>query len=140
MFLFKSAEVSSEDILMSLGRALEHMPDLTDQFYKELLSNNEEIRLYFKNTDFNKQKHLLHGAISMVVMFDAGDETAVKVLADIRRTHNRKHMNIRPELYGVWEECFISLISRADTECDSTLEKEWRRIVSKATKYISDGY
>ncbi len=140
MFFLNKAEASSDDVLMSLGRALTNMPDLTDKFYIRLLADNEEIQNHFKNTDFTKQRKLLNGAISMVVLFDSGDETAHRVLSEIRRTHCKKMMNIRPELYKVWEDCLISLIVEADPECNKPIENEWRRIVSKATDFISGGY
>lgn len=141
MFSFKKSDADKHEmILMSLGRALQNMPDLTNNFYEKLFASSDKIKSYFKTTNWAEQNIRLKGALSTVVMFDVNDESAVNTLERLQKTHGKNGMKIDPDLYNIWETCMVSIIKEADKEFNKEIEKEWQRVIRKTTDYLSKGF
>lgn len=141
MFSFKkSDEENHEMILMSLGRALQGMPDLTDRFYEKLFSSSDEIKSYFKSTNWAEQNIRLKGALSMVVMFGIDDESAVSTMTRLQKTHGKSGMRVKPDLYKIWETTMMAILKEADKDLNKEIEKEWIRLIRKTTDFIVKGY
>ena len=140
MFSFKKSDADKHEIvLMSLGRALQNMPDLTNKFYEKLFASSDKIKSYFNTTNWAEQNIRLKGALSTVVMFDVNDESAVSTLARLQKTHGKNGMKVLPDLYDIWETCMISIIKEADEEFNKEIEKEWQRVIRKTTDFLSKG-
>jgi len=141
MFSFKKSDADKHEmVLMSLGRALQNMPDLTNKFYEKLFASSDIIKSYFKTTNWEDQNIRLKGALSTVVMFDVNDESAVNTLKRLQKTHGKNGMKVHPELYDIWETCMVSILKEADKEFNKEIEEEWRRVIRKTTDFISKGY
>ena len=123
----------------SLNRSLANS-GFIDKFYEIFIASNAEIRQMFAHTDFDKQHKLLRKALLSAVTFAAGGELARQRLITIRESHNRAHMNVRPELYPVWVDCLVETAAQCDPDFDQQLDREWRAVLQPAIDFICSGY
>ena len=111
-----------------------------ERFYNVFLDSRPEIASLFKHTDFAAQEEQLKAAIHMAIQFPAGDKSACDALSRIRESHNRNHMQIKPEYYIHWLNSLVATIAEYDSEFDDELEGDWRRILQTSLNYIKEGY
>lgn len=123
----------------SLNRSLAHS-GFIDKFYEIFMASDAEIRQMFAQADFERQHKLLRKALLSAVTFAAGGELARQRLAAIRESHNRAHMNVRPELYPIWIDCLVKTIAQCDPDFGQQLDREWRAVLQPAIDFISSGY
>jgi len=142
----QSAVVSSAEleemihvVHASLNRCLAN-DRFMEIFYEGFMKSDDEIRQMFSNTDFDKQKKLLRKALLSAVTFAAGGEVARERLSVIRATHNRAHMNVRPELYPFWVDSLIQAVAACDTTYNERLDAEWRAVLKPTIDFITSGY
>ena len=123
----------------SYGRCLAS-GDVLETFYQEFLKSSPEIKVRFANTDFDNQKKLLKHGINLMIMF-AGDGFAGQSgLKRIRESHDHNHLNIKPELYGLWKSCLMSAIKQHDYKFNDLVEASWNAVLDKGIDYIKFGY
>jgi hemoglobin-like flavoprotein len=143
MFGKNSKQVSLEEAIHrvhgSLNRSLAH-EQFIEIFYEIFMVADDEIGQMFANTDFERQHKLLHKALLSAVTFAAGGEVARQRLAVIRESHNRSHMNVRPELYPLWVDSLIEAVAKCDPDYDDQLDREWRAVLQPAIEFIRSGY
>ena len=123
----------------SLGRCVLN-GDVFQDFYNRFLQSHIEIRPKFRNTDFAKQKHLLHDGINLAIMFGEGNPVGRNGIECIAETHGKASLNINPHLYSYWLESFIEAVEAFDPEFCLELEDEWREVLSKAIEFIKARY
>jgi len=123
----------------SLNRSLADS-DFIEIFYEIFMAADAEIRQMFANTEFQRQKKLLRKALLSAVTFAAGGEVARQRLTLIRESHNRAHMNVRPELYPLWVNSLVQAVARCDPDYGPRLDQEWRVVLQPAVDFISSGY
>jgi len=134
-----SIEDAIHRVHTSLNRSLAHSRFI-EIFYEIFMATDAEIRQMFEHTEFERQKKLLRKALLSAVTFAAGGEVARQRLALIRESHNRKHMNVRPELYGLWTNSLVKAVAQCDPNFDQQLDREWRAVLQPAIEFIAGGY
>ncbi len=136
------ADVS--DIQLSLGRCLTSAngeASFMETFYRIFIKSHPDIKVLFSETDLKKQFGLLRIGLNMVILFAKEDESIAKdVLEKIRKTHCRKKLNIRPELYKYWINSLIEAIRIKDSKFNDELESKWRAVLQNAVDFIVAGY
>jgi len=123
----------------SLNRCLAH-ENFFGIFYDIFMAADDNIRQMFARTDFERQKKLLRKALLSAVTFAAGGEVARDRLAEIRVSHNKAHMNVKPEYYPIWLTSLVQAVRMADQSCDDRLEQEWRAVLQPSINFITSGY
>lgn len=111
-----------------------------ETFYRLLLASHPDIPPMFANTDFERQNELLRASLGVMVSLRRQEGAGYQILEEVRRSHCRSRMNVRPELYSFWVDCLIESVKRHDPKFDQTLEAAWRDVISKGVDYIKDGY
>ncbi len=112
----------------------------SDTFYDIFMSKSDDIKLFFENTDFSKQKKLLRATVKVLATKDIKDVKTKKILGDIARTHSRSGYNIAPKYYDLWLNSLCETVARLDPEYSVNLEHIWRNLMRKAIDIIVDGY
>jgi hemoglobin-like flavoprotein len=123
----------------SLGRCLSN-GDFIQSFYDRFLSSSEEVARKFRHTDFDQQKAMLRRSLSIVAGATEGQKEALTELADRARTHSRRHLNIRPELYDQWLEAVVESAREFDSGWDAEIEHAWRQVLGFAVNYMKARY
>lgn len=109
-------------------------------FYDIFMESDDEIRQMFANTDFERQHRMLRKALLSAVTFAAAGEVARQRLLVIRESHNRAHMNVRPELYPFWVNSLVKAVAVCDPDYNDPLDREWRAVLQPAIDFITSGY
>jgi hemoglobin-like flavoprotein len=94
----------------------------------------------FASTDFERQKEALRLSLRMMVLVSVGGDAGDLYLEYIARRHDRHHLNIEPELYGLWLEALIATVRECDTEFDLSIEKAWRSVLGYGIEYMTSHY
>ncbi|NOZ51543.1 MAG: globin [Gammaproteobacteria bacterium] len=110
-------------------------------FYQLFFNSHPEIKTLFEHTDFEKQTTLLKHALSMAIMFAEDDNDLAKsVLTQIRKSHSRTKLNIKPKYYALWLNCLMHTFWVCDPQFNQALEKNWRTLLQISIDYIREGY
>jgi len=126
-------------VSVSFGRCC-NSAGFFDSFYTILKGSHPDIPKMFANTDFTKQNELLRVGLEVMLMFDHGGEAARQVLAQIRESHCRHRLDVKPEFYDCWVDSLMQACAKHDAEFSPDLEAEWREVLAKGIDYIKSGY
>ncbi len=114
--------------------------NLIDGFYDVFLNSHPDIAVMFKNSDFNQQKLLLRQGINCMIMFAEGVFAGDFCLEEIKKSHNKKHLNIHPDYYPLWKDSLIVNLRKYDPQFDDELLKLWNETIDKGLDFIISGY
>lgn len=109
-------------------------------FYKRFLSSSEEIRNKFKKTDFERQNKLIIASLKLSANALTGDPYSLYELNERAESHDRHHLNIRPELYVFWREALITTAKEFDDQWNDQTENAWKTSLEYITSRISRQY
>jgi hemoglobin-like flavoprotein len=111
-----------------------------DSFYSILKGSHPDIAIMFAETNFTRQNELLRVMLGTLLMFDHGGDAAKQVVAEVRKSHGRHRLNVRPELYDHWIDSLMQACAKHDPEFGEGLEDAWRKVLAKGISYIKSGY
>jgi len=95
-------------------------------FYDRFLLSSDEVRNKFRFTDFEHQNKML--------------ARSLRELHHRAATHDRDHLNIRPELYSLWLDALIESAKTVDVEWGDKVKSAWRTILGHAIGHMSRKY
>ena len=125
--------------LQSLARC-EAEDDFIPRFYKRFMASSEEVAFKFRFTDFERQQYALLRSLQLCAQATAGDPEGLAELTARASTHSRAHLDIKPELYGLWLEAVVSTVRECDPEWTTDVEAAWRTIVGFAIMHMTHSY
>lgn len=111
-----------------------------DDFYRNFLKASPAIAPYFSKTDMAKQKQLLRAGISHMILAAKGNLISTKKIKQLGESHNRHHFNVRPELYGLWEQALLKTVQSHDPDFGITLQMAWHNVLSIGIEEIKSAY
>ena len=126
----------------SYGRALNgevNGKSFFESFYDRFLSIDEGIASRFANTDMARQQKMLKKSFYRLFAFYASSQ-ADDYISQIAESHNRKHMDIRPEFYDIWLDCLIYTVRQFDAEFSEDVELAWRLVMTPGITYMKFKY
>ncbi len=107
-------------------------PGFMDVFYEKFISESQQIKKHFKNTDMERQKKmLLHSLANMVIAYERPE-----ILSDVAVKHDARHLNVMPELYVTWLECLIEAAKITDPLFNDEVERSWRIVMQNGIDYL----
>lgn len=109
-------------------------------FYERFLASSDEVAEKFENTDFKKQRHMLAKSLKLVAGAMGGEFEALKELRLRAETHDRSHLNIRPELYGYWRAALIETAIQFDSKWDIQTHVVWDRALCDIIRRMTKDY
>lgn len=111
-----------------------------DRFYELFLASHPEIAPKFAKTNFDKQKGLLVQGILYSIQLADGNKAGESGLTPIRKSHNRKRLNIEPRFYRYWVDSLVRAVSEKDYKYSYTLENHWRDALKPVVEFMTAGY
>ena len=114
--------------------------EFSNTFYEIFMSKSDDIKSFFKDTDFTKQKKLLRATVKILATKDIEDQKTKKLLEDIARTHNHSGYDIAPHYYRLWLDSLCETLSRLDPEYSEELESVWRKLMQISIDFIVARY
>lgn len=128
-----------EVFLESLDRCMEN-EDFIPSFYHRFLDSSEEVRARFARTDFQRQATLLVRSLRMIAGVVVGDRDALLHLNERAETHDRRHLDIRPELYDLWRDAMIRTAQEHDCYWGPAQLHAWRQVLDQAIHHMVKAY
>lgn len=111
------------------------------RFYEIFIESHPSIRAMFEKTDFELQINLLRQGLGHAFEFARGNNLAEEHMGALRNSHSRAgRINVAPEYYSYWENSMVAAAGECDPKFTPTLEKEWRKVLGKATAHMKSGY
>jgi len=126
------------DVRASFGRA--NNRTFGKKFYEKLLGADPKIAALFKNTDFTKQYELLVHGIVVLIDYAEGNAMGQMAIKRLAEKHNRKNLNVSPQLYSRWIDCFIKTVTELDPQFTPDLGQQWRTTLQKGIDAIIKAY
>ena len=125
--------------LSSLQRC-EEKGDFGKRFYKHFMASSPEVYHKFAAVDLKKQQEKVVKAIRLASDVALGRPKALSSLKEQAELHSRRHLDVRPELYGLWLECLITTVQECDPCFDPGVEHSWRLILGHVAGYMARRY
>ena len=134
------AETTHKQLFLdSLERCAED-ENFIPSFYRHFLSTSSEIRYRFRDTDFEKQNKMLLGSLRLAAGATQGDQESLRELRDRAETHDRHHLNIKPELYSIWLDSVIETARDFDRLWSDEVEESWNVILGYVINHMIRHY
>jgi len=116
--------------------------ELITSFYNHLMFSSKEIREHFKYVDLEVQsKNLARAIVMSFLNYDnKRHTTSSRVLNNVRESHNRHKLAIKPELYDTWLKCLLDVVDALDPDADESLLEDWRLVMTSSIEHIRSGY
>lgn len=109
-------------------------------FYERFLASSDEVRSKFVDTDFERQNAMLLKSLRLSVGATEGDPAALREMKERARSHDRRHLDIKPELYQYWLRSLIATASDFDAKWDYDVERAWNEILGHVIKHMTRHY
>jgi CBS domain-containing protein/hemoglobin-like flavoprotein len=110
--------------------------DLADRFYERFVHASPEIERIFARIDMNRQKGAILKAFHLAVDVADNKPGALALLAEQAEIHDRRHRNIRPDLYDIWMSCLLETLRECDPEWTPVVETAWRIVLGNIIAYM----
>ncbi|MCG8449308.1 MAG: globin [Pirellulales bacterium] len=128
-----------ELFLQSLHRCAKS-DNFIPSFYTRFLSSSDEVRQKFRNTDFKHQNQMLLRSLQLVAGATAGEQESLEELRARAETHDRYHLDIKPELYELWRKALIETAREHDNQWNEEIEEAWHSILGHAINHMIKHY
>ena len=116
-------------------------PGFLDRFYDTFLASSPKVREKFANTDFDRQKRLLHASFYLILLAsedsEDGPERYLKPLAE---RHSVRDLDIGSDLYDLWLDSLLAVVKECDPEFDETVEEAWEQVTGIGIDYLVRHY
>lgn len=105
-------------------------------FYIRFLSNSNEVREKFQDTNFRQQNRMLLRSLRLSAGATAGDLASLREIRERAETHDRHHLNIEPRLYKLWLAAIIETAREFDNEWNDDVEAAWRAVLAHVIDHM----
>ena len=114
--------------------------DFIPAFYRRFLASSEEISARFRSTNFEKQNAMLLNSLRLSADATSGSREALMELKARAISHDRDHLDIKPELYHFWLEAAIATAQEFDDQWTEEVGVAWKKILGFVVDYIKRRY
>ena len=128
-----------DTFVLSLDRCL-GFEAFIPAFYSAFLSSSDEVAQKFARTDFGKQELKLAQSLRTLAGVMTGDAAALQHLNARAESHDRRHLDIRPELYELWRENLMATAATFDPDWNDYVRESWDSVLSIAIRYMVKRY
>lgn len=117
-----------------------NQPRFFDVFYDKFLSSSEEVADKFAATDLRRQKNMLKASLYLTMTAIVQRREDLSFLEPVAERHDRRHLDIRPELYDLWLDSLVEAVRLCDPQVDRQVTLVWRRALAKAIDFCTARY
>ena len=135
-----NVDVTPKDVFLDSLARCRQRPAFLAAFYRRFMASSDEVRQAFEDTDFRHQHRMLARSLELTAAATAGDASGLRELTDRATTHDRHHLNVRPELYDLWLDAMIETARETDPFWDDEVEQAWRIVIGYAVRHMQKYY
>ncbi|QEG33681.1 globin [Bythopirellula goksoeyrii] len=134
------AEATSKDLFLASLERCSANAEFIPAFYKRFLASSEEISIKFRFTNFEKQNAMLLNSLRMSAGATSGSPEALQELKARALSHDRDHLDIKPELYHFWLDAAIATVEEFDDNWTEEVAAAWEKILGFVVEYFKRRY
>jgi hypothetical protein len=123
------------DVHQSFNRCLQRR-DFLRRFYRLFTDSHPDIAARFRETDWDKQIHLLRHGISASILYASGGSLGHSELAELHESHGPKGHDIPGWMYDYWLEALVEALAETDPQWSPPLRARWREAMGHAIARI----
>lgn len=138
--VFRMSTMTDFDLVSKSFNRCKDNPRFMPRFYEIFMKSSPRIAPYFSKTDMAKQHGLLKEGLELLIMFGFGSLKAKAYMSKMGELHDRKHINVPPELYPLWVNSMVATVRDTDPEFTPEIEESWRRHLQKGIDRITSTY
>lgn len=109
-------------------------------FYARLISSSDLVKYKFRKTNFERQNQMLINSLKLVAGVTCNEQEALQELRLRAETHDKAHMNIKPELYEHWQVALVCTAAELDPQWDEDVERAWNSILDTVVNHMIRNY
>jgi len=112
-----------------------------DLFYETFLASSPKVKEKFANTDFERQKRLLHSSFYLILLASEDPENGPeRYLSNLAERHSVHDLNIGSDFYDLWLDSLLAVVGECDPEFDDNVEDAWERMMGIGIDYMLRRY
>ena len=116
-------------------------PGFLDLFYETFLASSPKVKEKFANTDFERQKRLLHASFYLILLASEDPEHGPeRYLASLAERHSVHDLNIGSDFYDLWLDSLLAVVRECDPEFDHDIEDAWEQVMGIGIDYLLQHY
>ena len=116
-------------------------PGFLDLFYETFLSSSPKVKERFANTDFERQKRVLHASFYLILLASEDPESGPRnYLEYLAKRHSVHDLDIGSDLYDLWLDSLLAVVKECDPEFDQTIESAWEQVMEIGIDYLLRHY
>lgn len=124
-----SDEIMPKDLfLQSLDRC-SASEGFIPTFYEKFMASSDEVREKFAQTSFEQQNKMLLRSLRLAAGATNGEMKSLVELRERAESHDRHHLDIRPELYDLWLSALLDAACEYDEQWDASIENAWKSVL-----------
>jgi len=123
----------------SLERCTPHT-EFFASFYLRFRDSSSEVANKFEGTEIRRQTRALRDAFYLLLRAVGGDPEAWQALELRAVRHDRRHLDISPDMYQLWLESLLTTIREFDPKLDDVTEAAWQRVMRKGIDFMIARY
>ncbi|WP_299767882.1 globin domain-containing protein [uncultured Pseudoteredinibacter sp.] len=132
-------ETPKSRFLASLERC-SAQDEFVPSFYRRFMSASPDIERRFRYTSFEKQNRMLLRSLQLSAHAIDGDPEALAELKLRSETHDRHHLNIKPELYNLWLDSLVLSAAEFDEHWSAEVDEAWRTVLGFVIRRMISSY
>ena len=133
-----------QDILEIFDRSLRRCnanPGFLDLFYETFLASSPKVREKFANTDFHRQKRLLHASFYLILLASEDPENGPqRYLGHLAERHSVRDLDVGSDLYDLWLDSLLAVVKECDPEFDDAIADAWEQVMEIGIDYLVRHY
>ena len=107
----------------------------------KFLASSEVVREKFANTDFDRQKRLLHASFYLILLASEDPENGPqRYLEHLAERHSVRDLDIGSDLYDLWLDSLLVVVKECDPEFDDAIERAWEQVMEIGIDYLVRHY
>lgn len=114
--------------------------DFFSNFYRHFIASSPVVADKFSGTNFKTQTRVLKTSFYMAILACDKNTEAQLYLERIAERHNRRGLDIKPELYDLWLDSMIATVREHDPKYSDEIERVWRSFMQPAIDYMKSRY
>ena len=116
-------------------------PGFLDLFYETFLASSPKVKEKFADTDFERQKRLLHSSFYLILLASEDpDNGPERYLGHLAERHSVHDLNIGSEFYDLWLDSLLAVVKECDPEFNDEIENCWEHVMGIGIDFLLQRY
>ena len=120
----------------------QRQPGFLNRFCQIFIASDAEVAEKFAETDMKRQEIALKVSLFTLLEVAGRNPTkeSLKHLEEIAERHDRRHHDIKPEMYSIWVDCMLQTVREFDDQYAPDVDRAWREALATGIRIMTSKY